>query len=128
MTTQEIYKQRIENATRNTFCGCCSFESDKHCRGCSEKIDAAKFADEILSNLWISVDESLPELDTNVWIMFEDGYTFVAYREETGWWRCDGFVCGTKTNGQPMYSSSCLVEENPTHWMPIPKIEKGGFF
>lgn len=81
----------------------------------------------VLQNQWISVDESLPDDDENVLLTFNDGHIIVAYHSGNYWWWCDGFVCGTKTNGQPMYSSSQRIEidDKPTHWMPIPTV-KGG--
>lgn len=81
----------------------------------------------LLEYLWISVDEALPDDDENVLLTFDDGHIIVAYHSGNNWWWCDGFVCGTKTNGQPMYSSSQRVEvdDKPTHWAPIPEL-KGG--
>lgn len=77
-------------------------------------------------NQWISVDEALPDDGENVLLILDDGHIIVAYHSGNYWWRCDGFVCGTKTNGQPMYSSSQRVDDKPTHWMMIPPLEGGG--
>lgn len=82
-------------------------------------IEGADFA---LKNQWIPVSEALPDDDENVLLIFDDGHIIVAYHSGNYWWWCDGFICGTKTNGQPMYSSSqrIEVEDKPTHWAEIP--------
>ena len=84
---------------------------------------AVKFT---LENLWISVDESLPERNRNVLALNLNGDVLVAFHDgmETWWW-CDGFICGEKANGDKKYSSCCEIELI-THWMPIPELKKGG--
>lgn len=88
----------------------------------SDFLNGAIFA---LKNQWISVEEALPDDDENVLLIFDDGHIIVAYHSGNYWWWCDGFVCGTKINGQPMYSSSQKVNNKPTHWMFIPSLEGG---
>lgn len=84
---------------------------------------AVKFT---LENLWISVDESLPEQNINVLALNLSGDVFVAFHDgmQTWWW-CDGFIRGEKANGDKMYSSYCEID-SITHWMPIPEPKKGG--
>lgn len=79
-----------------------------------------------LDNLWVSVEDSLPELNRNVLALNLNGDVLVAFHDgmETWWW-CDGFVCGEKANGDKKYSSCCEID-SITHWMPIPKLMEGG--
>lgn len=79
-----------------------------------------------LNNLWVSVTEELPERNRNVLALNLNGDVLVAFHDgmETWWW-CDGFVCGEKANGDKKYSSCCEID-SITHWMPIPKLMKGG--
>jgi len=120
----EILQKRIEEEARNYADSLALPEWDKRS---IHAIDFKKGAIFALQNQWISVDEALPDDDENVLLTFNDGHIIVAYHSGNYWWWCDGFVCGIKTNGQPMYSSSQRIEvdDNPTHWIPIPKM-KGG--
>lgn len=84
---------------------------------------AVKFT---LENLWISVDESLPERNRNVLALKLDGDVLVAFHDGMKtWWWCDGFICGEKVNGDKKYSSCCEID-SISHWMPIPELKKGG--
>ena len=84
---------------------------------------AVKFT---LENLWISVDAELPEPNRNVLALNVGGDVLVAFHDgmQTWWW-CDGFIKGEKANGDKSYSSYCEMD-SITHWMPIPKLKKGG--
>lgn len=79
-----------------------------------------------LENLWISVDAELPEPNRNVLALNVGGDVLVAFHDgmQTWWW-CDGFITGEKANGDKSYSSCCEIDPI-THWMPIPKLKKGG--
>lgn len=125
-----ILQKRIEQAVKKTACPQCVFNdggtcnNDDDCKLFDDFVGLMTFA---LQNQWISVEESLPDDDKNVLLTFNDGHIIVAYHNGNYWWWCDGFVCGTKTNGQPMYSSSQRIDDDdkPTHWMPIPEMEGG---
>ena len=89
------------------------------------KRSAIDMADWILNNLWTSVEEELPELYRNVFVIFDNLHTANAYYDGEYWWWNDGFPIDVDSYGNAIYSSQQRCEDKPTHWMYIPEI-KGG--
>ena len=105
----EILKKRIENIPyRITRIG--NGANDAYNEGVRHG------AEWMLSHMWISVDEALPEVDEEVLVMFPDRKNVVACRKE----RLTAIGCVTEwRNGDYTYDDAWI-----NYWMPIPKLKK----
>jgi len=117
MNTQENYKQKIEEAARKIIGEDCKKENCLQCGG-SLSVDVGcvpyrrmiELANWLLSNLWISVEEALPEI--------VDGYrsALVIVRSKYNSYDVAKWDEYYKDWVTPYYTVA-----NVTHWMPIPK-------
>ena len=70
---------------------------------------------------WISVGDSLPEYDINVFVAMPGGVSVGAISDEgEGWmWAVADYI------GGDLASAECMCDDDYssiTHWMPIPKL------
>ena len=88
-------------------------------------LNVLQWADEHPKNLWISVEERLPEEFEMVFVHMQGG-AFDCAIYTNGVFEHDLQVkFGFKDSGYSIISWHQKFKSNITHWMPIPQIEKG---
>ena len=91
--------------------GCLAPIEEKHYCDSAPMREAADILEKLSEPKWIPVTEQLPEDETYVLISFKRNMA-VAYRKVGRWHvMCGG---GWKT-------TVSLLEQQPTHWMPLPE-------